>query len=66
MRTKLDSPRLTREIQLVLLRLRAGMIETGQARHELNLLTAMLTATEQSEVAEKLRRIEMVMEGRHD
>lgn len=64
MRTKIDSPRLTREIQLVLLRLRAGMIETGQARQELNLLTAMLTATEQSEVAEKLRRIERVMEGR--
>lgn len=66
MRTKIDSSRLTREIELVLLRLRAGIIDTGQARQELALLTAMLQATEQTDVAEKLRRIEMVMEERHD
>lgn len=66
MRTKFDSSRLSQEIRLVLLRLRAGIIDSGQARHELALLTATLQATEQAEVAEKLRRIEMVMEERHD
>lgn len=64
--TKLDSGDIAREIHQTLLRYRAGIIDKEQATKELSLLMAMLKAHEQSEIEEKLDRIEAVLLERRE
>lgn len=64
MSTKLDSSQLTREMELILARLRAGLIDTAQARQELGLVVAIVKAYETEELEERLRRIEGILEAR--
>lgn len=66
MSTKMDSSRITREMELILSRLRAGLIDTGQARQELGVMVALSRAYEVEELEERLRRIEGILEERHE
>lgn len=63
MSTKMDSSRLTREMELVLARLRAGLIDAAQARQELGLVVAIMRAYEMGELDERLKKLEAILSG---
>lgn len=59
--TKLDSEEISAEIHQVLLRYRAGFLDTIRANRELNLLQAMLKAEDQVVLAAKLEKLETIL-----
>ncbi len=61
---KLDSKEIAEQLQGVLLRYKAGQIDEAQARLEQAILQSMLKATEQTELAAKLERLEAVVRSR--
>ncbi|MFC1635362.1 helix-turn-helix domain-containing protein [Planctomycetota bacterium] len=62
--TKLDSKEIAEQLQVVLLRYKAGQIDEAQARLEQAILQSLLKATEQTELAAKLERLEAVIQSR--
>lgn len=62
--TGLDSQAIARELDSLLQRYKAGLLDAEQARDELALLLAMLKAEEQAILEKKLEAIESVMEAR--
>jgi len=62
--TKLDSQAIAAELDILLQRYKAGLLDIGQARQELSLLLAVLKAEEQAEIETKLERLEAVLEVR--
>lgn len=62
--TKMDSEGISVEIFTLLLRYRAGLLDTLRANKELALLQAMLKAEDQVVLAAKLERLESLLEGR--
>jgi len=63
-RPEMDSGEIKLELERVLERLRAGLTSPEQARHEQSLLRDMLKAIEQVELAEKLVRLEAILDAR--
>ena len=63
-RPEMDSGEIKLELERVLERLRAGLTSPEQARHEQGLLRDMLKAIEQVELAEKLVRLEAILDAR--
>lgn len=62
--TKLDSKEIAEQLQVVLLRYKAGQIDEAQAKLEQAILQSMLKAIEQTELATKLERLEAVVQSR--
>ncbi len=62
--TKLTSRDIGEQLEALLARYRAGEIDESQAKLEQALLQSMLKATEQTELAVKLERLEAVMQSR--
>ncbi len=62
--TKLDSKEIAEQLQVVLLRYKAGQIDEAQAKLEQAILQSMLKAIEQTELATKLERLEAVVRSR--
>ncbi len=62
--TKLDSKDIAEQLQSVLERYKAGQIDESQARLEQAILQSMLKATEQTDLAGKLERLEAVVGSR--
>ncbi len=62
--TKLNSSEIADELQSVLVRYRAGEITEAQAKLEQAVLQSMLKATEQTELAAKLQRLEAIVQAR--
>jgi len=62
--TGLDSQAIARELDSLLQRYKAGLLDVEQARDELALLLAMLKAEEQAILEKKLEAIEAVVEAR--
>jgi len=62
--TKLDSQGIAEELDSVLQRYKAGLLDIDQARQELALLLAMLRVREQGVIEQKLDRIEAVLDAR--
>jgi DNA-binding transcriptional regulator YhcF (GntR family) len=62
--TKMDTEEISIEICRVLLRFRAGLLDTIRANKELTLLQAMLKAEDQVVLAAKLERLETLLAGR--
>ena len=62
--TKLDSQAISEELDDLLKRYKAGLLDIQQARQELALLLAILKAEEQGVIEEKLERIGGVLEVR--
>lgn len=60
----MDSKEIKQQLELTLRRLRAGLISPEQARQEQALLRDMLKAIEQVELAEKIERIEAILQAR--
>lgn len=61
---KLDSQAVSVELDTVLQRYKAGLMDIQQARQELSLLLAILKAQEQGQIEAKLECIEAVLEAR--
>lgn len=61
---KLDSKEITRQLQAVLERYKAGEIDESQAKLEQSVLQSMLKGIEQTELARKLERLEAVIQSR--
>jgi hypothetical protein len=61
---KLNSSNVAGQLQMVLVRYRAGEITESQAKLEQAVLQSMLKAIEQTELAAKLERLEAVVEAR--
>lgn len=62
--TKMDTEEISVEICRVLLRYRAGLLDTIRANKELALLQAMLKAEDQVVLAAKLEKLETLLGGR--
>ncbi len=62
--TKLNSSDISEQLQTVLIRYRTGEIDESQAKLEQAILQSMLKATEQTELATKLERLEAVVQSR--
>jgi hypothetical protein len=62
--TKMDTEEVSIEIYRVLLRYRAGLLDTLRANKELALLQAMLKAEDQVVLAAKLDKLETLLGGR--
>jgi len=62
--TELDSQAIARELDSLLQRYKAGLLDAEQARDELSLLLAMLRAEEQAILEKKLEAIESVIKAR--
>ena len=62
--TKLDSKEIAEQLQVVLLRYKAGQIDEARAKLEQAILQSMLKAIEQTELAAKLERLEAVVRSR--
>ncbi len=62
--TGLDSQAIARELDSLLQRYKAGLLDAEQARDELALLLAILKAEEQAIMEKKLEAIEAVVESR--
>jgi hypothetical protein len=62
--TGLDSQAIARELDSLLQRYKAGLLDAEQARDELALLLAMLKAEEQAILEKKLEAIESVIKAR--
>ncbi len=61
---KLNSSDIAEQLQMVLVRYRAGEISEAQAKLEQAVLQSMLKAIEQTELATKLERLEAVVQAR--
>jgi transposase len=61
---KLNSSDIAEQLQMVLVRYRAGEINESQAKLEQAVLQSMLKAIEQTELAAKLERLEAVVQTR--
>ena len=62
--TKLNSNDISEQLQLVLARYRAGGIDESQAKLEQTILQSMLKGIEQTELANKLERLEAIIQSR--
>jgi len=62
--TKLNSSDISKQLQIVLSRYRAGEIDESQAKLEQSILQSMLKGIEQVELARKLERLEAVIQSR--
>jgi len=62
--TELDSQAVAVELDRVLQRYKAGLMDIQQARQELALLLAILKAQEQGQIEGKLERLEAILEVR--
>ncbi len=63
--TELDSQAVAGELDTVLQRYKAGLMDIQQARQELALLLAILKAQEQAQIEVKLERLEAILEVRN-
>jgi hypothetical protein len=63
-RPKMNSQAIAQEMQLVLLRLRAGVISEERATKEVAILQAMLRAWDQAELEKKLDALRATLEAR--
>ena len=61
---KLNSRDISEQLEMVLIRYRAGEIDEAQAKLEQAILQAMLRALEQTELEERLEKIEAVLKSR--
>ncbi len=61
---KLNSSDIAEQLQMVLVRYRAGEINESQAKLEQAVLQSMLKAIEQTELAAKLERLEAVVQAK--
>jgi transposase len=61
---KLDSKAIAEQLQAVLERYKAGEIDESQAKLEQTMLQSMLKSIEQTELANKLERLEAVIQSR--
>jgi len=64
MSTKWNSSAILEDMQKVLTRYRAGLIEPQQARQELSILAAMMKAYETVVLEARLSKLESVVGGR--
>ena len=62
--TKLNSSDISEQLQTVLIRYRAGEIDESQAKLEQTILQSMLKGIEQTELANKLERLEAIIQSR--
>jgi len=62
--TKLNSGDISEQLQTVLIRYRAGEIDESQAKLEQVVLQSMLKGIEQTELANKLERLEAIVRSR--
>lgn len=62
--TKMDSEEISVEICMLLLRYRAGLLDTLRASKELTLLQAMLKAEDQAALTTKLEKLETLLGGK--
>jgi hypothetical protein len=62
--TKLNSSDIGEQLQTVLIRYRAGEIDESQAKLEQTILQSMLKSIEQTELANKLERLEAIIQSR--
>jgi transposase-like protein len=62
--TKLTSSEISKQLQMVLSRYRAGEIDESQAKLEQSVLQSMLKGIEQTELANKLERLEAIIQSR--
>lgn len=62
--TKLNSSDIGEQLQMVLIRYRAGEIDESQAKLEQTILQSMLKGIEQTELANKLERLEAIIQSR--
>ncbi len=62
--TKLNSSDISEQLQTVLIRYRAGEIDESQAKVEQAVLQSMLKGIEQTELANKLERLEAIVQSR--
>ena len=62
--TKLNSSDISEQLQMVLTRYRAGEIDESQAKIEQAMLQSMLKSIEQTELANKLERLEAIVQSR--
>ena len=60
----MHSQEIATEMEKVLIRYRAGLINLEQSRQELSLLVGMLKAYETTVVEEKIDRLEAIIESR--
>ncbi|MFC1634524.1 helix-turn-helix domain-containing protein [Planctomycetota bacterium] len=61
---KLNSRDIGEQLEMVLIRYRAGEIDEAQAKLEQTILQSMLKAIEQTELATKLERLEAIVQSR--
>jgi len=61
--TKLDSKQVLSEIYHTFLRFKFGLIDTVRANREMTILNSMLRAEEQTEIQEKLEKLEQIIIG---
>ncbi len=61
--TKLDSQGIAFELYLLLLRFRAGIINSTEASRENSILQGMLKAEEQGDIQEKVEELKTLLEG---
>lgn len=61
---RMDSERVKVDLERLLIRLRSGQVTEGRARQEQAGLLSILRAIEQGELAEKIDRIEAILEAR--
>jgi hypothetical protein len=62
----MNSGSIAKEIELILLRHKRGLVPLGKAKEELAFQMALLKAQEQAVLEERLERLEAVMEGRKE
>ena len=62
--TKLNSNDISEQLQTVLIQYRAGEIDESQAKLEQTILQSMLKGIEQTELANKLERLEAIIQSR--
>lgn len=62
--TKLDSEAIAEELDALLQKYQAGLVDARSAKDELALLQALLKAEEQAVIEKKLERLESVLEDR--
>lgn len=60
----MDSKKITKELEKVLVRYRAGLISQEQARQELDILVTILKAYDTVVLETRIQQLEAVLEGR--
>ena len=66
MGTKMNAKRILAEMDGVLIRYRAGLLSSQDARQELSILAAMHKAYDTVVIEERISLLESVMEGRNN